>query len=173
MKLFSLITILIIVVSCSTSKNIEKQKSCVNIRNSKFIRVLDEKYKTIYDNDTITYNEVKFECVLSAFYSHKVMFDKFGKWDKAIYPSNKKHPILTWENVDLFSNGKKYNVFTNGDEGNGPIYASIMVFDKDSNDLLTNTSKEKEELINYFFQLIKKEKNRNRKFYKVYWEIVL
>lgn len=79
----------------------------------------------------------------SAGYTHKVMYDKFGKWDKAIYPSNKKSPILLWEKVDLFSNGEKYNVYTNGTEEWKHINASVMIFDENENDMLSMESSEK------------------------------
>jgi hypothetical protein len=100
------------------------------------------------------------------------MFDKFGKWDKEIYPNNSNLPILLWENVDLYSNGKKYNVFTTGLEEWKHIYASVMVFDKNYIDLITDDSLEKENLINYFSDLIKKNKTYRKNFYEEYRKMV-
>ena len=67
-------------------------------------------------NNTINLNELRFNAVLSAMYTKKVMYDKFGKWAKEIRPNNKTHPILLWENVKLFENENKlFNVYANGD----------------------------------------------------------
>ncbi|MDO8316452.1 MAG: hypothetical protein Q7T12_02905 [Flavobacterium sp.] len=172
MKKTLLIISLFIMFSCSTSQKIVDKGKCPQYFENKYTEILDKKYETIYNKDTITFNEIRFECVYSALYSHKVMFDKFGKWDKAIYPNNKKYPILVWEQVDLYSNGKKYNVYTNGTEEWKYIYASVMVFDENGTDLLFNESPEKEKLTNYFAELIKKHETKKNDFYKVYWTMV-
>jgi len=163
---------LFLIISCSTSQKVVKKEKCPKIYKNNYTEILNEKYETIYNKNTITFNEIRFECVYSAFYTHKVMFDKFGKWDEAIYPSNKKHPILVWKKVDLFSNGKKYNVYTNGIEEWKHIYASVMVFDENDKDLLLIESSEKESLTNYFAELIKKHNLENKDFYEVYWKMV-
>ncbi len=168
----NLIFLIFLVLSCSTSQKVVKDEKCPKIYKNNYTQILNEKYEAVTDNDTAMFNEIRFECVYSALYTHKIMFDKFGKWDKAIYPNNRKHPILKWENVDLFSNGKKYNVFTNGIEEWKHIYASVMVFDQNNNDLLTNDSPEKDNLTNYFSGLIKKNKTDKKDFYEVYWKMV-
>ncbi|MDX1773348.1 hypothetical protein DFR65_102114 [Oceanihabitans sediminis] len=170
-KILSIIS-LFLIISCSSSQKVVKEAKCPKIYKNKYTEILSEKYETIYNNDTISFNEIRFECVFSAFYSHKVMFDKFGKWDKTIYPSNKKHPILVWEKVELFSNGEKYNVYTNGMEEWKHIYASVMVFDENNKDLLSNESTQKERLTNYFADLIKNHKTEKRDFYEAYWTTV-
>jgi hypothetical protein len=164
--------LIFIVFSCSSSQKIIKKERCTKIYKNGYTKILNEKYETISVNDTTTFNEVRFECVYSALYTHKVMFDKFGKWDKAIYTNNKKHPILMWKKVDLFSNGKKYNVFTNGIEEWEHIYASVMVFDENETDLLSNDSSEKEGLTNYFADSIKNLEGDKKDFYEVYWKMV-
>lgn len=172
MKITLLIISLFLVFSCSNFQTVVTKDKCPQIYQNNYTEILREKYQTIYNNDTIIFNEIRFECVYSAFYAHKVMFDKFGKWDKAIYPNNKTHPILVWEKVDLYSNGKKYNVYTNGTEEWKHIYASVMVFDENDTDLLISGSSEKEALTNYFAELIKKNKTEKIDFYEVYWAMV-
>ncbi|MFV8365493.1 hypothetical protein [Flavobacterium sp. XS1P27] len=172
MKETLLIISLFLIFSCSTSQKIVDKAICSQYFENKYTEILDKKYETIFNKDTITYNEIRFECAYSALYTHKVMFDKFGKWDKAIYPNNKKYPILVWEKVDLYSNGKKYNVYTNGTEEWKHIYASVMVFDENGTDLLSKESPEKENLKNYFSELIKKQNSKKKDFYKVYWTMV-
>ncbi|WP_339919856.1 hypothetical protein [uncultured Flavobacterium sp.] len=154
------------------AQKIVQQEKCPKIYKTNYTEILVEKYLTISNNDTIKFNEIRFECVFSALYTHKVMFDKFGKWDKEIYPNNSNLPILLWENVDLYSNGKKYNVFTTGLEEWKHIYASVMVFDNNYIDLITDDSLEKENLINYFSDLIKKNKTYRKNFYEEYRKMV-
>jgi hypothetical protein len=164
--------------SCSSSqKTIIKEKStteekCPKIYKKNYTEILNVKHETIVDKDTLKYNEMRFECVYSAMYTHKIMFDKFGKWDKSIYPNNKRHPILVWKKVDLYSNGKKYNVYTNGIEEWKHIYASVMIFDENGKDLLSIESAEKESLTNFFANLIKRHNMKKGDFHEIYWKMV-
>ena len=77
-----------------------------------------------------------------------------------------------WEKVDLFSDGKKYIVFTNGIEEWKHIYASVMVFDENEIDLLSDNSKEKEKLTNFFAESIKNLNTKEKFFYELYWKMV-
>lgn len=172
MKQVFLIISLLLIISCSSSNKIVVKDKCPKIYKNHYTEIINEKYETIYKNDTIKYNEIRFECVISAFYTHKIMYDKFGKWSKAIYPKNKKLPILMWENVDLFSNGKIYNVLTNGIEEWEHIYASVMIFDENNKDLLDIESSEREKLTNYFAKLIRRNNSNNQNFYEIYWKMV-
>jgi len=172
MKFIYISIIFFIVLGCSSSQKVVIETKCPQIYKNDFTEILNEKYETVYNKDTIAYNEIRFECVFSAFYTHKVMYDKFGKWSKVIYPSNRKHPILMWKNVDLFSNGKKYNVLTNGIEEWKHIYASVMVFDEKNIDLLFKDSPEKESITNYFASLIRNNKSKKKEFYNEYWDMV-
>ncbi|PWH82505.1 hypothetical protein DIS18_09645 [Algibacter marinivivus] len=168
----TILLIIFIILSCSTSKKVAKEIKCPEIYENNFTQIRFEKLTSISENDTTKINEMRFKCVHSAFYTHKVMYDKFGKWDKEIYLKKNTHPILMWEEVNLFSNGKKYRVISNGIEEWKHIYASVMIFDKNDNDLLSDTSEEKEILIKYFGDLIKNNDIEKRDFYEVYWTTV-
>ncbi len=171
MKHVFLIVLLISLVGCSPQKVIVENK-CPKIYKNDFTQILNKKYKTIYEQDTVAFNEIRFECVYSPFYTHKVIYDKFGKWDKEIFPSNRKHPILMWENIDIFSNGKKYILMTNGIEECNHIYASVMLFDKKQRDLLTESYAEKDLITNLITDLIKNHNSDKKDFYEVYWKMV-
>lgn len=164
--------LIFVVLGCSSSEKVTQQNKCPEIYKNDFTEIRNEKYETVYNKDTITFNEIRFECVYSSLYTKKVMFDKFGKWNKTVYPSNKKQPILIWKEVDLFSNGKKYDVFTNGNEGRKHIYAAVMVFDESEADLLAMDSPERENLTNYFAALLKSHDTENTDFYEIYWKMV-
>jgi hypothetical protein len=100
------------------------------------------------------------------------MYDLYGKWNKEIYPSNRKHPILMWEKIDLFSNGKEYTILTNGLEERKQIYASVMVFDDTETDLLSETSAEREAITNLFTDFFENKNNKKKDFYEVYWNMI-
>jgi hypothetical protein len=92
---------------------------------------LYEEFKSVVNNDTIKLNEVKYECVYTAMYTKKVMYDKFGKWHKEIYTNKERHPMLIWENIKLFANDStKFTIVTNGLESIETInkYTSTLNF---------------------------------------------
>jgi len=77
------ITIIIsIFLSCSSSQKANKKTKCPKIYKNKFTKVLNQKHIAINSADRIKINKIRYECVYSAFYTHKVMYDKYGKWDK-------------------------------------------------------------------------------------------
>ena len=167
------ITILFsIFLSCSSSQKAVKETKCPKIYESNFTEILNEKYRAINNNDTTAINEIRFECVYSALYTHKVMYDKYGKWNKEIYPSNRNYPILMWKNIDLFSNGKRYTILTNGLEEWKHIYASVMVLDENEDDILSEQTDEKIAVTNLFAELIKNNNPEKKDFYEVYWKMV-
>lgn len=172
MKQFLLAALILTFYGCSTSEKVTKQEKCPKIYENDYTEILNEKHLVASANDTTFINEIRFECVYSMFYTHKVMFDKFGMWDNKVFLNNTKHPILIWKNVDLFSDGKKYAVYTEGLEEWRHIYASIMIFDENDNDLLAEDSVEKEKLISYFSNLIKNQDNYKTEFYELYWKMV-
>ena len=100
------------------------------------------------------------------------MYDKFGKWDQAIFPENSRHPVLLWNDVSLFADSKKYDVFTFGEESFEHIYASVMVFDQENKDLFAEESEEKAKLTAYFGELLRNQDSEKKSFYEVYWKTV-
>jgi hypothetical protein len=172
MRFCYLIIILFIVLSCSSSQKRVKKTKCFKLHKNNFTEIADEKYITIHNNDSISYSEIRFECINSALSTHNVMYDKFGKWNKEIYPTNRNNPILKWENIDLFSNGKKYTILTNGLEAKNHTYASVMVFDNNETDVLSSSSEEKEAIKKLFADLIKNQVAEKNDFYEAYWKEV-
>jgi len=172
MKGIYLTIIFSIFLSCSSSQKAIKETKCPKIYKNKFTEILNEKYVTVNGKDTTKINEIRYECVYSAFYTHKAMYDKYGKWDKEIFPSNRNRPILMWNNIDLLSNGKKYTVLTNGLEEWKHIYASVMILDEEERDVLTEQTEEKIALTNFFGELIKNHNPKKKDFYEVYWKMV-
>ncbi|WP_296383219.1 hypothetical protein [Winogradskyella sp.] len=159
---------LLIIISCVSSQDKLKQDKCQNLYKTHKV-ILNKTYKTILNKDTIIFNEMRFYCV-SPFYTIKGMFNKFGKWDKEIYPNNVKQPLIKWEKIDLFSDGNTYDIVANGNERKQ--FASIMIFDSQQNDLLSSSSNEKDNLRNYFDKFFKKNRINREDFYKIYWKSI-
>ncbi|NRA93748.1 MAG: hypothetical protein HRU26_13915 [Psychroserpens sp.] len=56
-------------------------------------------FYSIIEGDTIVYKELKFVGVRSINYIAKGIYDRFGKWDQAIYTHD---TLLVWNQVKLF-----------------------------------------------------------------------
>lgn len=164
--------IILLLISCS-STNKMTEKRCKSILKNDYKNILEKKFESVVNNDTIFLNEVKYECVYNAMYIKKGMYDKFGKWNEEIYPKGKHHPILLWNNVKLFPNDTtEFIVAANELESIETIYASVLVFDKKNNDLLSEDSKYKAKLIEYFSEMIKSNNSKKNDFYEIYWKTV-
>jgi hypothetical protein len=166
------IIITFILTSCSSTKKVS-EKRCKSVSKSDYQYILEDKFESIVNNKQILLNEVKYECVYSSFYTQKGMYDRFGKWDNLIYAKGSRHPILLWNNVKLFPNDTtEFIVAANGLESTKTTYASVLVFDKKNNDLLTEQSEYKKKLIDYFSKMIKSNNSKKRDFYEKYWKTV-
>ena len=100
------------------------------------------------------------------------MYEKYGKWDKEIWPEKERHPILVWENIQFFDSEKElFSIAANGTESWEEIYVSVIVFDSQDNDCFKENSKHKESLPT-FFDLVIRSVNSDKEFYNIYWDIV-
>ncbi|WP_143521322.1 hypothetical protein [Psychroflexus halocasei] len=80
---------------------------------------------------------------------------------------------MQWNNVKLFDNDTtQFKVAANAVENRETIYASVMVFDMNNNDLLSKNSIYKAKLIDYFSKMIRANKPNKTKFYRRYWQKV-
>lgn len=178
-----ILSILLLTVNCSAQKNkkINREKgigvaqktanpNTRYIYKNGYINFNIEKIPVPQKNDTL--NKLKFNAVYSAMYTQKVMYDKFGQWNKEIRPNNEKHPILVWEKVKLFDDENKlFSVYADGEERWEEIYASVLVFDENKNDCLEDNSPYKNKVTNYFAEGIQ-NLSKNEDFYKIYWDSV-
>lgn len=168
-----LVLITILVLICCTSTKVTPERRCVTIRKNDFRSIREDIFKSVVKNETIFLNEIKFECVYSAMYLQKGMYDNFGKWNWEIYPDGEIHPILVWNNVKLFANDTtEFIVAANGLESFETIYASVLVFDKNNKDLLAANSVYKSKLIKYFSTMIKSNDDKKEDFYEIYHKMV-
>ncbi|TCK69276.1 hypothetical protein DFQ05_0796 [Winogradskyella wandonensis] len=145
-------------------------KKCIkpNKKND-FQFITEEKFISVVEEDTVMSNQINFECVHTAFYTSKVMFDKFGKWDKVVYKNSNK-PILIWTKKRLFDDiNELFTIATDGLESADKTYTSFLAFDSSLNDLLESKSKYKKQLIAYMSELIKNNNPNKREFYESFW----
>jgi hypothetical protein len=162
----------IILVSCATTIKTPERR-CTSILRNNYKTILEAKFVSVVENDTTFFNEVKYECVDNASYIKKGMYDRFGNWNQEIYPKGRHHPILLWNNVKLFPNDTtEFIVAANGVESIETIYASVLVFDQNNKDLLSDESEYKTKLIAYFSEMIKTDNPKKNGFYEIYWKAV-
>ena len=172
-KKCSLGIIILLLISCSVSNRKEDSNRCSRTYTNDFKRIVFEKFDTSITNDSLRLNEVRFECINTSFAVKKVLYDKYGMWDKAIYLKNKKHPILIWNYRKLIKDQKgQYQIAAYGAEERKTIYASAMVVNESGEDMLLSTSNTRTEIIETLSELIKTNNNTKRDFYEVYWKEV-
>ena len=172
------------ILSCSSSKTISNDENGIGIRkktsNPNTPYIYKNGYRdfeitptlTVNENDSTYINELRFNAVFSSMYTKKLMFDEFGKWDKEIRPNNERHPILVWENKRLFNKeNKTYSIAASGIESKKEMYASVIVFDSENRDCLSETHPKKDSIINYFSNGIINLKS-DRMFYDTYWKMI-
>lgn len=165
--------LLLLLTTFSFSQKVDKNNQCPKIYKNNYTKILHEKYVTVNEKDTVTFNELRYECVYAYSYTQCGMFDKFGKWSQMLFPANNKYPILMWEKVNLFNDGKKYDVFAYGVEEWKHIYASVMVLDENGVDLLAENSPKLEKLKSYFGNLIKQSNIEKSNFSLAFKEYIL
>ncbi|MEZ4838857.1 hypothetical protein [Flavobacterium sp.] len=149
------------------------EKKCSKILKNNFSEIQEAKFISVINKDSLFLNEVQYVCVYSSMYTKKGMYDRFGKWNKVIYPQKSTHPILVWENVALFpADPTLFTVAALGLESRSSIYASVLVFDQNREDMLRENSPYKAKLIDYFGEMIKSDDSLNSNFYETYWKMV-
>ncbi len=135
-------------------------------------------YRSIYKlpfvfrstNDSLVVNEIRFECIKPMMGTSKAMFDNYRMWDRWVKPDSMHQPILIWDDIQLLENNpKRFIVATYGTETMKQTYSSIMVFDEQM-DFLSDESKYKELIINRFTTLMRDNNEKNKNFYKAYWQ---
>lgn len=146
----------------------------------------------IKDSTSSYASELRFNATYSAFYTKQVMYEKFGLWNKKLRIKREEHPILIWENVNLFNDGNLFTVYATGFENtNGPgnqvknnsfhkqvkgsnhgIYASVIVLDSSGIDCLKQDNIELRNSIIEFFSDGIKNLSTSNEFYDLYWKEV-
>ena len=175
MKKLFLIILIALNASCTTNKTIDTQRSNLpSPSHNEFKDITNDKYVARVNKDTISITQIKYNYVFTEFLLKKIMFDKFGKWDESRYKENERHPVLVWNQVKLFPNRDNLYMVaaTGGGEAEQKIYSSVMIFDQQGNDLLAINPELRNDVTEYFTELIHQNDNNKKEFYSVYWKEV-
>ena len=133
---------------------------------------LDAYYSSFNGKKTKTY-EGKFHCPFTTFYTAKVLYDKYGKWDQVVFYEDGRNEKLLWSNIQLFKDSKdKYSIAASGYEDEWDMYASIIVFDKKGKDMLQPTNPLSKEIMDLIGEMIQNNDEKNQDFYDEYAEEV-
>lgn len=176
MRYLYFLCIVCVLNSCAP-KPIWYKKKCTKYLKNDFGAITDQTVKFIIDGDSILATEVKFECVYSAFYTQKVMYNHFGKWDKALTPDSNENDIaLVWYEIPLDINKDQlYTIIANGQESSQKMYASIVVLDEHGRDVLYSQSSNRDSIIDLFSKWIREDNSVETiskteiDFYEAYW----
>ena len=145
--------------------------NCAYSYENDFKRVTNLKQEYVLQNDTISLNIINFECTHSAFYTSWSMYNLFGKWDEDVKLENDRFKTyLIWNNKDLLQDGKKYTIITSGQETKIGTTSSFMALDESGNDVLSDDTLVRQDLIDFFSKEIRREKDKKMKaiFYQTY-----
>ncbi|QNM86202.1 hypothetical protein H9W90_03520 [Polaribacter pectinis] len=161
MKIKILSILVLLILSCSSLK----QNGGELLKNNKNIEIA--KILILKDNDSLYFNELRLH-LSSALHTKKYMFKKFGQWDEAIKINEFKN-YLIWKKCRLFEDKEEfYTVTASGVENRKEMYSSIVIQNKDNNDLFSENSKLKDTLISMFYYGTKKTNLSSDKFYNEY-----
>ncbi|MDO5509491.1 MAG: hypothetical protein Q4F57_02230 [Weeksellaceae bacterium] len=174
MRIAFTFALVFLILNCSSQQitsvlDPRNEKYCKKLYDNNFTEIAFDKFITVNGQDSLIITDVRYHCGNSSLYTHKAMYDRYGKWHRALYAQNREHPILVWQNVDLLSNGKRYTVLTAGLESMKHMYSSVMVLDENEQDILGQNTDERKMIVNHFGNLIRKNSEKNRSFYETYW----
>lgn len=165
--LFSIIFFAI--AGCNTSNATWDSKKCKGYYETGTFTNGIEEFQITFKDVEATFNQLRFYCAPELGSTDKIMFDEFGTWNQSYDLNADKSRMLVWKNVDLFSNGKKYSVYTSKNpDRTGFPYTAVLVFDEADNDVLIPHNPVRDDLINYFSDIIRNHSD-SKEFYKEYW----
>lgn len=97
------------------------------------------------------------------------MFDKFGKWDREVYPSGFSYPVLIWENRKLLP--EKNDLFTivaSGKESKKELFSSILIFDRESQNALDDLYPNHKEIKEILINVMSEKENKDTTFFQLF-----
>lgn len=135
------ILLLIFIVSCASHKKNNRYKTYEIFPSL-----------SLNDPDSTKIDELKFKPFFNSMDSQKLIFQKFGKWDNVKY-INRKHPLLIWSDLKLFSwSDEVYIVGVSGEDSGLINYCSALVLNSKGENCLSKNSKTKDSIVKYFIQ---------------------
>ncbi len=168
MKLTKIIVLLFIFTFSCKPTEVSKEISCPTYK------ILDENQISwstfaFKGDESKSLNQLSF-CTHHPNIVAEIIFEDYGKWNKIYYETKNNNPMLLWEDIFLEKIGIKVDVSTSSYNDR---YSSIIIFDNNGKDLLTDNSEYKTILVDYFVEKINSyEKLKQSKFMEEYWKEV-
>lgn len=154
-------------ISCNSGKPPTAINKCKTFPPNDFSEAIIVSLESVVNHDTVFFNELRYLCVYNSSYTKKGMYDSFGKWDEMINPEYGRISELVWKDVKLFEDDTlRFQVAAGGIESRYEMYASVMVFDENGNDMLREGSPYVEKIIDLFAGYIFDNDNKNMDFYR-------
>ncbi len=158
-----------LLIGCKTTDNISTETLPINgfkkgvtlkkANSSLFINGF-ESAKIIHDKEGLAVSELQFHSTATTVETSKVMVNNFGIWKERRPFYSEKYQAFVWEDVQLLkSTSEKFTVITDGHEGNGILFSSVMVIDSENKDCLAIGHKLRDAIIIYFSEELKKEQS--------------
>lgn len=161
--------IIILFSNCNSVKSFEETRLHKNIIEKNPKTISYDQLKTISENDSAVYNEIRFKSTYSMSDTQKVMFDKYGKWDQTLKSENSNGYVLAWKNIRLFNNEKEYIVLASSHEERNNTYASVIVLDINGMDIVENNYAMNQKIALLFGKMIWSNDRKNKKFFDVFY----
>lgn len=141
-----------------------------NKNSYKFATIED--FYSVVNKDTFRLKELRFSGVHDRYYIQKGMYDRFGKWEQSVY-KKQYDTLLIWNDVRILKNSDKlFKIAAKGHRVGVNVYTAVLVFDENNNDMFGEDSVYKEQLANYFANLIKTNDDNKVDFYIDFWEML-
>lgn len=161
MKIYIWALLMLLVLSCSSSKDIITEKN----------RPEFEIVKTpLIDGGTAnSVNELRFYKIQSALDGMKLMYLNYGKWTKKVQGKHQQNiNRIIWSNVELIrGENERFTVIADGAETSTDYFACLIVYDSEGNNCFEAGHPNREKLTVLFSEKIK-NMDKNSSLYKLF-----
>ncbi|MFC4636432.1 hypothetical protein ACFO3O_21170 [Dokdonia ponticola] len=167
MKYYLTIFSCLVLIGCSSSVRTTPNK-CGKLPSNTYWGTFENQFSSKINGYEYTGTLFSYDCVLHSFITKKVLFDYYGKWGDSFYLSDERHPIMIWKNRDILRDGSSLTILATGEEDYGNMNGSMMIFDREGNDMLLLGAEKRKELIEFVGTLIKRNDSKKRDFFEAY-----
>lgn len=158
--LFLLLIPSILLTSCGTPKEV------LNYYNMMDVEYQVVPVPIVTQGDTTYINELRFYNLVSARDVQIALYNAYGKWDDMY--AGKYNPMinqLVWNKVNLLAQDTEYLLIADGEESGTEYFASVMIFNSENKDVLTQSNPNYTALVDKMVAVMKGIGNREA-FYK-------
>lgn len=161
MKIYIWALLMLLVLSCSSSKDI------ITENNRPEFEIV--KTPLIVEGTTSSVNELRFYKIQSALDGMKLMYLSYGKWTKKAQGKHQQNiNRIIWSNVELIrGENEKFTVIADGAETGTDYFACLIVYDSEGNNCFEAGHPNREKLTVLFSEKMK-NMDKNSSLYKLF-----